>query len=130
MSVAQPARSFTSGSPFATRARPSSAVSGRSPDGPSIPAHPASAATTAAAPSRCITALMTSGGSEVVALAHVEAVVAQDVVGGGDVEVEVRDRASQQELHAAELRVVAGHLDRQLLVLGAVDLLGLEGLEE
>src|SRR6185312_14672921 len=57
-------------------------------------------------------------------------VVPQDVVRGGDVEVEVRDRAAEQERHALVGRVLAADLDDQLLVLAAVDLRGLQRLEE
>src|SRR5262245_49759791 len=65
-----------------------------------------------------------------VALAELEAAVAQDVVGGGAVEIEVRQDEIEQQRLAGELALVAAELERDVLVLGAVDLRRLEALAE
>src|SRR5205807_8030390 len=64
-----------------------------------------------------------------VALAELDAAVAQDVVGGGAVEIEVRQDVVQQQPLSGELALVGAELDRDLLVLGAVDLRRLEALD-
>src|SRR5262245_28682906 len=65
---------------------------------------------------------MWSGGSHEVALAEIHAVVAHNVVGGRDVEIEVRQRAVLQQVHAFELLFPGRRLDRETLALGAVHL--------
>src|SRR6185369_2337890 len=68
--------------------------------------------------------------AEEIALAELHAVVPQDVVGGGDVEVEVRPGEALQVLLAAEFRVLAAQLEDHFAPLGAVDLLRLQRLHE
>src|SRR5262245_20561823 len=70
------------------------------------------------------------GRADVVALADLDAVVAQDVVGGGDVEIEVRQRMPEQVLLAVELDLAAAHLHHHLALLGAVYLADPHGLHE
>jgi hypothetical protein len=53
--------------------------------------------------------------------------VAQNVVGGGDVEPHVHLGAAEQEILAAHLVFLAVALEGDRLVLGAVKILGLEG---
>src|SRR3954470_4022597 len=65
-----------------------------------------------------------------VALAELDAAVAQDVVGGGAVEIEVRQDEVEQQRLPGELALVAAELERDVLVLGAVDLRRLEALAE
>ena len=58
-----------------------------------------------------------------VALAELDAALPQDVVGRGDVEIEVRQRIAEQQALALELaRVAVRERDADVLVLGAVDL--------
>src|SRR5438876_5010826 len=64
-----------------------------------------------------------------VALANVDPAMAQDVVGGGAVEIEVWQHVVQQESLPGELALVGAELERDLLVLGAVDLRRLEALD-
>src|SRR5690349_14295286 len=68
--------------------------------------------------------------ADVVALAELHAVVAQDVVGRGDVEIEIGQRLPEQVLHAGPGDVAARALDGDLLVLAAVELRGLDRLDE
>src|SRR5262250_3565513 len=64
-------------------------------------------------------------------LAELDPAMAQDVVGGGAVEIEIGQRAGEQQRLTGELaRRPARELDLDLLVLAAVDLRGLEALEE
>src|SRR5262245_64607539 len=65
-----------------------------------------------------------------VALAELDAGVAQDVVGGGAVEIEIRQDEVEQQRLSGELALVGAELERDVLVLGAVDLRRLEGLAE
>src|SRR5215471_12252675 len=66
-----------------------------------------------------------------IALAELDAAMAQDVVGGGAVEIEIGQRAGEQQRLTGELaRRPARERDLDLLVLAAVDLRGLEALEE
>src|SRR5258706_9512166 len=60
-------------------------------------------------------------GAEKIGLAELDAVVAQDVVGGGDVEIEIRPGEAEQVGHALEGGILAAQLDDDLLVLAAVD---------
>jgi hypothetical protein len=69
-------------------------------------------------------------GAQIVALADLDAVVAQDVVGGRDVEIEIRHRMAEQELQALVAGFLVASLDHDLLVFGAVDLLRGDGLDE
>ena len=55
--------------------------------------------------------------------------MAQDVVGGGAVEIEIRQHVIEQQPLPAELAFVAAELENELLVLGAVDLGGLEAFD-
>src|SRR5450759_3318370 len=68
--------------------------------------------------------------SHEIALAEFDAAMAQDVVGGGSVEIEIRQTEVEQERLPFELALSARKLDNDLLVLGAVDLHRLEGLDE
>src|SRR5215468_9511899 len=66
-----------------------------------------------------------------IALAELDAAMAQDVVGGGAVEIEVRQRVGEQQRLAGELaRRPARKRDLDRLVLAAVDLRGLQAFEE
>src|SRR6266705_4390587 len=68
---------------------------------------------------------------EVILLADFHAAMAQDVVGGGDVEKEIRKREVQQVGLALEVQdPAAARLDRDVAVLRAVDLGRLEFLAE
>src|SRR5262249_15056857 len=78
-----------------------------------------------------LTALKRYGRAHEVALAELDAAMAQDVVGGGAVEKEIRQRVGQQQRLPGELaRRPAGKSDLDRFVLGAVDLRGLQTLEE
>src|SRR5262245_43807583 len=67
--------------------------------------------------------LQRHGRAHEVALAEIDAAMAQDVVGGGAMEKEVRQRVGEQQRLAGELaRRSARERDLDLLVLGAVDL--------
>src|SRR5438552_14811303 len=63
-----------------------------------------------------------------VALAELDPAMAQDVVGGRAVEIEVRQDEVEQKRLPRELALVRAKLERDLLVLGAVDLRRLESL--
>src|SRR5215813_8422797 len=65
-----------------------------------------------------------------IALAELDAAVAQDVVGGGAVEIEVRQDEIEQQSLPGELALVVAELERDVLVLGAVDLRRFEALAE
>src|SRR6266404_4098420 len=66
-----------------------------------------------------------------IALAELDPALAQDVVGGGAVEIEIRQRVGEQQRLAGELaRRPARERDLDRLVLAAVDLRGLQALEE
>src|ERR1700751_3797279 len=66
-----------------------------------------------------------------IALAELDPALAQDVVGGGAVEIEIRQRVGEQQRLAGELaRRPARERDLDRLVLAAVDLRGLEAFEE
>src|SRR5882757_6986519 len=66
-----------------------------------------------------------------VALAELDPAMAQDVVGGGAVEIEVRQRVAEQQRLPRELaHGAAREGDLDLLVLAAVDLRRLEALDE
>src|SRR5581483_4110120 len=71
-----------------------------------------------------------SGRSDVVALRELDAVVAKDVVRRGDVEIEVRQRVSEQVLHAGEVDLARAELEMDLLVLGAFELRRGDALDE
>ena len=60
--------------------------------------------------------------TEVIALADLDAVVAQDVVSRGHVEVKVGNCMTEQELHPFVLGFLLAALDDNFLVLGTVDL--------
>src|SRR6266511_839610 len=76
-------------------------------------------------------ALQRHGRAHEVALAELEPAMAQDVVGGGAVEKEIRQRVREQQRLPSELaRRPARKRDLDLLVLAAVDLRRLEALEE
>src|SRR5262249_62109080 len=76
-------------------------------------------------------ALKRHGRGHEIELAELDAALAQDVVGGGAVEKEIRQRVRQQQRLPGELaRRPAGKGDLDLFVLGAVDLRGLQTLEE
>src|SRR5436190_10000206 len=65
-----------------------------------------------------------------IALADLDAALADDVVGGGGVEIEVRQRVAEQQALAGELAGLAAREgDLDLLALGAVDLALLDALE-
>src|SRR6185503_7236142 len=65
-----------------------------------------------------------------VLLAERHAVVAQDVVRRGDVEVEVRVRVAEQVVEALEAQLPRAHLEHHLARLGAVDPVRLDRLDE
>src|SRR5262245_41248232 len=65
-----------------------------------------------------------------VALAELDPAVTHEVVGGGAVEVKVRQDEIEQQGLPGELALVAAERKRDLLVLGAVDLGRLEALAE
>src|SRR6266404_8901434 len=66
-----------------------------------------------------------------IALAELDPALAQDVVGGGAVEIEIRQRVGEQQRLADELaRRSARERDLDRLVLAAVDLRGLQAFEE
>src|SRR5439155_19617733 len=74
-----------------------------------------------------------SGGlgiTQVVALADLDAVVAQDVVGGRDMKIKIRHCMAEQELHAFVAGFLVAALDHDFLVLGAVDLPRRHGLDK
>src|SRR5438045_6479336 len=65
-----------------------------------------------------------------VALADLDAALPDDVVGGGGVEIEVRQRIAEQQALAGELaNLPAREGDLDLLAFGAVDLARLHALE-
>ena len=68
--------------------------------------------------------------SHEIALAQLDAAMAQDVVGGGGLEIEIRQTEVQQKRLPFELALAARKLDNDLLVLGAVDLQRLEALDD
>src|SRR5579862_4066336 len=70
------------------------------------------------------------GISDVVPLADLQAIVAQDAVGSGEVEIEIGPGEAEQVLHALERQVVAADLEHDVLLLAAVDLGGLRGGDE
>src|SRR5438034_11682394 len=64
-----------------------------------------------------------------IALADLDATLPDDVVGGGGVEIEVRQGVAEQQALAGELAGLAAREgDLDLLALGAVDLGGLDAL--
>src|SRR5690606_33967536 len=65
-----------------------------------------------------------SGVAEEIALADRHAVLAKNVVGGRRVQVDVRHRVAEQQLHALVARLLARHGQHDLVVLGAVDAIG------
>src|SRR5215467_16053368 len=65
-----------------------------------------------------------------VALGELQAGMAQEVVGGAAEEIEVRQDEVEQQRLPGELALVRAELEHDVLVLGAVDLLGLEALAE
>src|SRR5579885_1012483 len=67
---------------------------------------------------------------EEVALADLDTVVAQDGVGGGAVEGEVRDNGADQVTLARVGYLTGAHLQRNLLVFAAVDLRLLHAVDE
>src|SRR5580700_9550424 len=71
-----------------------------------------------------------SDEAQEVALAELDAVVAQEGIGGGRVKVEIRQGEEQQIIAALHMRVLARDLQRDVLVLGAVDLLGFQPVDE
>src|SRR5258706_9155530 len=70
------------------------------------------------------------GIADEIALGELDAVVAQDAVGGGDVAIEIRQRKAEQVLHPLPLHFARTQLDGQVLLLAAVDLRRLERLDE
>jgi len=68
--------------------------------------------------------------SHEIALAELDAAMAQDVVGGGGVKIEIRQTEIQQERLSLELALSAREFDNDLLVLSTVDLNWLEALDE
>src|SRR5438874_4849101 len=64
-----------------------------------------------------------------VAFPDFHAALAQDCVGGGAVEIEVRHGEMQQILLTGQLQRVAGNGEGDLTALAAIDLVGLEALE-
>src|SRR5690242_11720921 len=75
---------------------------------------------------RC--SLLLRAGDEV-GLAQLRARLAQDHVGGGAVEVEIRDHEAEQVVLALEVHLAVAHLQVDVAALAAVDLLGLEALD-
>src|SRR5215469_1190686 len=69
-----------------------------------------------------------SARAEVIALADLDAGMPQDVVGGGDVEIEVRQPEMEQEVLALEGQGVGADRQRDLAGFAAVDLGRLEAL--
>src|SRR5215510_4273344 len=65
-----------------------------------------------------------------VALGEIDAGMAQQVVSRGAVEIEVRQDEIEQQYLAGEFALVVAELKDDLLVLGAVDLLGVDALAE
>src|SRR5436190_19619944 len=66
-----------------------------------------------------------------IALADLDAALPDDVVGGGGVEVEVRQRVAKQQALAGEIAGLAAREgDLDLLALGAVDLALLHAFQE
>src|ERR1043165_2969768 len=63
-----------------------------------------------------------------IALADLDAIVAQDVVGGGGVEIEVRQAKTDEDLFAGQFHGGAAHRQLDDARLGAVELLGFEAL--
>src|SRR5262249_41627538 len=87
---------------------------------------PAFAGTNGACVTRHKSALQRDRRAHEIALAELDPAVAQDVVGGGAVEIEVRQRVGEQQRLAGELaRRPARERDLDRLVLAAVDLHGL-----
>src|SRR5208283_1661156 len=68
--------------------------------------------------------------AQVVALSNLDAVVAQDVVGRGDVKIKIRYCMAQKELPALVAGFLVAALDHDFLVLRSVDLAWRHGLEE
>src|SRR6185437_12325242 len=66
---------------------------------------------------------------EEIALADRHAAVAQDVVGGGDVEVEIRQRTGEEIGLARNRLFLAADLDRHLAVVAAGEVLGRKCLD-
>src|SRR5260370_31461423 len=64
-----------------------------------------------------------------IAFPDFDAGLAQDCVGGGAVEIEVRQDEMREVLLAGELQGVAGDIEHDRARLAAVDLLGLEVLD-
>src|SRR3954447_14812565 len=65
-----------------------------------------------------------------IALADLDAALADDVVGGGGMEIEIRQRTAEQQALAGELAdLPAREGDLDFLALGAVDLALLHALE-
>src|SRR5260221_12120327 len=67
---------------------------------------------------------------EIIALAEVDAALAQDPVGRRVVEIEIRQGESEEVVLPAELARLAADRDADLARLGAVDLRRLEGMEK
>src|SRR5258708_1428837 len=67
--------------------------------------------------------------SNEVPVAELDAAVAQDVVGGGAVKIEIRQDMIEQQSLPAELALAGAHFEGDLLVLGTVDLARLEALD-
>src|SRR5690242_1368695 len=63
--------------------------------------------------------------TQVIRLAELDPVVAEDVVGRRDVEVEVRQRVPHQVLQAGVAALAVAHLQDDLAILRAFDALGL-----
>src|SRR5580704_283759 len=68
--------------------------------------------------------------AEEVALAELDAVVAQEGIGGGGVEVEIRQGEKQEVIAPFHLGVLASDLERDVLVLGAVDVFRFQPVDE
>src|SRR5947208_13246561 len=78
---------------------------------------------------RFIRATGLSRPSQKIPLADLDAALAQDVVGGGGVEIEVRQREGDQVLRALQRqRLLRADGKRDLLLFRAVDLFGLEAV--
>src|ERR1700730_18604417 len=79
----------------------------------------------------CCRGSQRDGRAHEVAFADLDAAVAQNVIGGRVMEIEVRQAKIQQQDLSGEFTLgAAGELDRDLLVLRAVDLGRLQALDE
>src|SRR6266571_1245081 len=89
------------------------------------PQHPSRGFRTSATPTE-----RQSRVGEVIALDELDAVVAQDVVSGRHVEVDIRDRVAEQVLHSSVVDLAGPELEVYVLFLACIDLPGLDRIDE